>query len=400
MTRTQVGIVGGGPAGLLLGQLLAKQGIESVLLESRDRAYAEARIRAGVLEQGTVEVLEGLGLAERLHQEGLVHRGIYMQLHGERHRIDLAGLTGGRCITVYGQQEVVKDLTQARLQAGLPLLFDAEALAIENVAPGATGPARVVYRHQGQDQVLECDLVAGCDGSHGPSLTTIPDALRRTHERHHPFAWLGVLAQVAPSTDELIYSLHQRGFALHSLRSLQLSRLYLQVDPLTDLNDWPDGRVWEELQLRLGTRGWTLEEGPVLDKGITPMRSLVVEPMSYGRLFLAGDAAHIVPPTGAKGLNLAMADVSLLAEAMQAQLDSGDGSLLATYSDRCLARVWKAQGFSLAMTYLLHLNPTDDAFSQRLQEARLRYLFSSEPARTALAENYVGLPLAPHGRPE
>lgn len=395
MIQTQVGIVGGGPAGLLLGELLAARGIETVLLEARDRAYAEARIRAGVLEQGSVEVLQGLGLAERLHREALVHRGIYLQFHGERHRIDLAGLTGGKTITVYGQQEVVKDLTAARLAAGRPLLFDAPALAIENVAPSDQGPARIRYQHQGAEEVLECQLVAGCDGSHGPSLGTIPTELRTTHQRQYPFAWLGVLVQVPPSSDELIYSFSKQGFALHSLRSPEISRLYLQVDPGEDLGEWPDARVWEQLHTRLGAPGWTLHEGPILDKGITPMRSLVAEPMSYGRLFLAGDAAHIVPPTGAKGLNLAMADVTLLADAFHAFLQRGERSGLDSYSARCLDRVWKAQSFSLAMTFLLHLNPADDSFARRVQESRQRYLVRSRAACTALAENYVGLPLIP-----
>lgn len=392
MRRTQVGIVGGGPAGLLLGELLAEAGIETVLLESRDQAYAEARIRAGVLEQGSVDLLDQLGLAQRLHEEGLVHKGIYLQFNGERHRIDLAELTGGKTITVYGQQEVVKDLTAARLAAGRELLFDAEVLGLEGVGPDKSGRPTIRYRHAGQEEVLECDLVAGCDGSHGRCLAAFPTELGSTHDRQYPFAWLGALAQVAPSSDELIYSFHDRGFALHSLRSLEISRLYLQVDPLEDLHNWPDQRIWDELHIRLGAPGWTLHEGQILDKSITLMRSSVVETMRYGKLFLAGDAAHIVPPTGAKGLNLALADVRVLAEAFQSFFHHQDSTGLDRYSGRCLGRVWKAQSFSIAMTGLLHRNPADDSFSRRLQAARQEYVVHSLAASTALAENYVGLP--------
>lgn len=400
MGSTQVGIVGGGPAGLLLGELLAKQGIDTVLLEARDRAYAEARIRAGVLEQGSVDVLQQLGLGERLKREGLVHRGIHLQFNGERHRIDLAKLTGGKTITVYGQQEVVKDLTAARLGAGRELLFDAEVVGMEGIGPQDPGPVKITYLHQGREEVLACELVAGCDGSHGRSLAAIPKQLVSTHLRHYPFAWLGVLAQVAPSCEELVYSFHARGFALLSLRSPHISRLYIQVDPEEDIENWPDQRIWEELHIRLGTPGWSLHEGPVLDKGITPMRSFVAEPMSYGKLFLAGDAGHIVPPTGAKGLNLAISDVKVLADAFAGYLLRGDSSGLDRYSERCLSRVWKAQNFSITMTNLLHLNPEDDSFGRNLQRARQDYTVHSLAASTALAENYVGLPFSePQARP-
>ncbi|MGC2191450.1 MAG: 4-hydroxybenzoate 3-monooxygenase [Candidatus Dormiibacterota bacterium] len=392
MRRTQVGIVGGGPAGLLLGELLAAAGIDTVLLEGRDRAYAEARIRAGVLEQGSVDLLDQLGVAERLHQEGLVHRGIYLQFNGERHRIDLAQLTGGKTITVYGQQEVVKDLTAARLASGQDLLFDAEVLGVHGVGPAESGRPTISYRREGREEVLECELVAGCDGSHGRCLASFPSALVTTHKRKYPFAWLGALAQVPPSSDELIYSFHDRGFALHSLRSPEISRLYLQVDPLEDIDNWPDQRIWDELHTRLGAPGWTLHEGAILDKSVTPMRSFVAEPLRYGKLFLAGDAGHIVPPTGAKGLNLALADVRVLAEAFKAYLQLGDGTGLDLYSRRCLGRVWKAQSFSIALTNLMHLNPDDDSFGRRLQRARQEFTVQSLAASTALAENYVGLP--------
>ncbi|MGH7665958.1 MAG: 4-hydroxybenzoate 3-monooxygenase [Candidatus Dormibacteria bacterium] len=394
MRRTQVGIVGGGPAGLLLGELLGAQGIDNVVLEARDRAYAEARIRAGVLEQGSVDLLDELGLADRLHREGLVHRGIYLQFNGVRHRIDMAQLTGGKTITVYGQQEVVKDLTAARLAAARELIFEAEVIGLEAISPGAAGRPLIRYRHQGAEESLECDLVAGCDGSHGHCLSAIPRELSSTHERIHPYAWLGILAEVAPSTDELIYSFHDRGFALHSLRSPEISRLYLQVDTREQISNWSDERIWEELQTRLGSPGWTLHQGAVLDKSITPMRSFVAEPMNYGKLFLAGDASHIVPPTGAKGLNLALADVRMLAEALKPYFETGETLGLETYSERCLARVWKAQSFSIFMTQLLHLHPAADAFELRLQQARQDYLVQSTAASTALAENYVGLPFA------
>ncbi|MGH7641202.1 MAG: 4-hydroxybenzoate 3-monooxygenase [Candidatus Dormibacteria bacterium] len=395
MERTQVGIVGGGPAGLLLGELLGAAGIESVLLEARDRAYAEARIRAGVLEQGSVGLLANLGLADRLHREGLVHRGIYLQFNGERHHLDMAQLTGGKTITVYGQQEVVKDLTQARLAAGREMIFEAEVTALEGIAPADSGKPSVHYRHAGRDEALVCDLVAGCDGSHGQCLRAVPRELVSVYEQHHPFAWLGILARVPPSTDELIYAFHDRGFALHSLRSPELSRLYLQVDPEEDLAKWSDDRIWEELQLRLGCPGWSLREGPILDRGITPMRSFVAEPLRYGKLFLAGDAAHIVPPTGAKGLNLALADVRVLAEGLTRFFQSGSTALLDDYSRICLDRVWKAQSFSIAMTRLLHLNPAADGFGGRVQRARQEFLVQSRSASTALSENYVGLPFAP-----
>ena len=387
--RTQVGIVGAGPAGLLLAHLLARRGIESVVLEARDRAYVEARVRAGVLEQTTVDLLDEAGVADRLHREGLVHEGLELRFDGRGHRIDFSELTGGRAITVYGQQEVVKDLIRARLEAGGQVLFEVDDVRLEGI--DGDRPA-IRFKAGGQDQELACDVVAGCDGFHGVCRDAVPAAARRVFERAYPFAWLGVLAAVAPSSEEIVYASSDRGFALHSMRTPELTRLYLQVDPDEPIEDWPDGRIWEELQARLATDdGWTLDEGPILDKGVTGMRSFVLEPMRHGRLFLAGDAAHIVPPTGAKGMNLAVADVRVLAEALAAWYRTGATDLLEAWSTTCLRRVWRAQDFSTWMTGLLHRAPGDDAFQLRIQKARLDYLATSEAAARSLAENYVGL---------
>jgi p-hydroxybenzoate 3-monooxygenase len=385
--RTQVGIVGAGPAGLLLGHLLQLNGIESVVLEHRSREYVQQRVRAGVLEQGTVELLTDAGLGERLHREGLVHGGIELRFLGEGHRIAFTELTG-RSIWVYGQQEVVKDLVGARLAAGLPLLYEAEAVGID----GLDGDRpRIRFRQDGADQELECDFVAGCDGFHGVSRRSAPPGALREFVREYPFAWLGILAAVPPSTEELIYAWSERGFALHSLRSPELSRLYVQCSPDDDLAQWPDDRVWAELHARFAAGDWRLQEGPVVEKGIAPMRSFVVEPMQHGRLFLAGDAAHIVPPTGAKGLNLAAADVRVLAGALGAWYERGDSSGLDSYSATCLRRVWRAEHFSWWMTAMLHRFPGDDPFEAKLQLSQLAYVTSSEAAATSLAENYVGL---------
>jgi p-hydroxybenzoate 3-monooxygenase len=389
MMETQVGIVGAGPAGLLLAHLLDRQGIESVVLEARSRDYVEARVRAGVLEQGTVDLLDEAGLAERLHREGLVHHGVELRFDGRGHRIDFSELTDGRAITVYGQQEVVKDLIAARLRAGGDLRFEVDDVTLHELE---TESPSVRFRHEGAEHELRCDVIAGCDGFHGISRPAIPDGVLRIYEREYPFAWLGILAEVAPSSEELIYCYHERGFALHSMRSPKLTRLYLQCAPDDDIEAWPDERIWDELQTRLATDGgWRLEQGPVVEKGITPMRSFVVEPLRYGHLFLAGDAAHIVPPTGAKGLNLAAADVRVLSEALGAWYADGDTRALAAYSDTCLRRVWRVQHFSAWMTSMLHRFPGDDPFEERLQRSQLRYVCRSRAAATTLAENYVGL---------
>jgi p-hydroxybenzoate 3-monooxygenase len=387
-TRTQVAIVGAGPAGLTLAQLLHRAGIESVILESRSRAYVEARIRAGVLEQGVVDLLTEVGVGDRMAREGLVHHGIELQFAGERHRIDMTALTGGKTIVVYGQTEVVKDLIAARLETGRSLLFEVDDVRVEDIE---SERPRVLFTHEGAAQELDCDIVAGCDGFHGVCRPTIPPGVLRTFSREYPFGWLGILAAVAPSNDELVYAHHEKGFALLSLRSPELSRLYVQCRPDEDIAEWPDERIWEELQIRLGLPGWTLAEGPVLEKGITPMRSFVTEPMRHGRLFLAGDAAHIVPPTGAKGLNLAVHDVQILASALVEWYGSGSRALLDSYSDDCLRRVWRAEHFSWWMTTMLHRLESGDPFDLRLQESQLRYVTSSEAAATSLAENYVGL---------
>jgi p-hydroxybenzoate 3-monooxygenase len=389
VTRTQVGIVGAGPAGLVLGHLLHLQGIESVILEDRDREYVEGRVRAGVLEQGTVDLLIEMGVGERLEREGLVHHGVELRFGGRGHRIPFDELTGGRGITIYGQQEVVKDLIAARLETDAPLLFEVDD--VRPVGIDSDSPA-LRFRQGGEERELRCDVVAGCDGFHGVCRDAVPDGALTFRERVYPFAWLGILAQVEPSSEELIYCHHERGFALHSMRSPELTRLYLQCDPEDDVERWPDERIWEELRTRFAREGWSLKEGPIVEKGITPMRSFVSEPMRHGRLFLAGDAVHIVPATGAKGLNLAVADVRVLAEALVHWYSTGDGTLLEGYSDACLPRVWTAQHFAWWMTSMLHRMPDDrDGFHARLQRAQLEYVCSSRAAATSLAENYVGL---------
>ncbi|MEO9176437.1 MAG: 4-hydroxybenzoate 3-monooxygenase [Gaiellales bacterium] len=387
MTRTQVAIIGAGPAGLMLAQLLHLEGIDSVLLEARDRDHVEARVRAGVLEQPTVELLDRAGVGERMRREGLVHHGIELQFDGERHRIPLSDLTGGRSIVVYGQTEVVKDLIAARLETGRPLLFEVDEVSLHEI----DSEPCVRYLHCGAQHELRCDVIAGCDGFHGVCRESIPDGVLRSFEREYPFGWLGILAAVAPSSDELVYAHHVRGFALASLRSPEISRLYVQCRPDEDIAEWSDDRIWSELQRRLGIDGWTLAEGPVLEKGVTGMRSFVTEPMRYGHLYLTGDAAHIVPPTGAKGLNLAIHDVRTLAEALSAWYGSGSTELLDSYSSTCLRRVWRAEHFSWWMTSMLHRPPGADAFDQRLQHSQLRYIASSPAAAASLAENYVGL---------
>ena len=390
VSETQVGIIGAGPAGLVLSHLLARAGIEAVVLENRSREYIEHRVRAGVLEQSTIDLLDEMRLSARLRAEGLVHHGILIGLEGRRHRIPLSELTGGRAITIYGQQELVKDLVAARVAAGGAIEFEVDDVRLSGLE---TARPAIRYLKQGQPRELRCDFIAGCDGFHGVARRSIPPGALRVYERQYPFAWLGILAAVAPSTDELIYARHERGFALHSLRSPTVSRLYVQVDPTAAIADWPDDRVWEELRLRLGTNdGWTLADGPVLEKSIALHHSFVVEPMQHGRLFLAGDAAHIVPPTGAKGLNLAVADVRVLARAIAHWYRSGGTDELNRYSERCLSRVWRVQEFSSWMSGLLHRLPGVDPFDDRTQRARLEWLCRSQAEARSLAENYVGLP--------
>jgi p-hydroxybenzoate 3-monooxygenase len=386
--RTQVGIVGAGPAGLTLARLLEVNGIDSVVLENRSREYVEHRIRAGVLEQGTVDLLRDAGVGERMEREGIVHHGINLQFDGERHYVPLTELSGGKSIVIYGQTEVVKDLVAARLESGLPLLFEVEDVRVDAIE---TERPRIGLRHDGVAHELECDVVAGCDGFHGVCRPSIPAGVLSTFEREYSFGWLGILAAVAPSIDELVYAHHERGFALLSLRSPELSRYYVQCRADESIDEWPDERIWDELQRRTALEGWTLHEGPVLEKSITGMRSFVAEPMRHGRLFLAGDAAHIVPPTGAKGLNLAIADVRVLAEAVVDWYATGSTTTLDSYSDTCLRRVWRAEHFSYWMTLMLHRIDSDDPFDGKLQLSQLRYVTSSAAAATSLAENYVGL---------
>ena len=386
--KTQVGIVGAGPSGLLLSHLLHLEGIDSVILEARSRKYVEERVRAGVLEQGTVDLLCETGLGDRLRREGLVHHGIELRFDGRGHRIALSDLTGGRSIWIYGQREVVKDLINARLEADGTIHFEVDEVSLTGIE--SSSPV-LNYRKDGRDHKLTCDFIAGCDGFHGVSRESIPAGVLQTYHHVYPFGWLGILASVAPSTEELIYAYHDRGFALHSLRSPKISRLYIQVAPAEDINNWPDDRIWEELSVRMATDdGWTLRTGPILEKSVTPLRSFVAEPMQYGRLFLAGDAAHIVPATGAKGLNLAVHDVHKLADALIAWYRKGSDELLKQYSANCLDRVWRVQDFSSFMSLMLHRFAGDDGFNSRLQRAQLKYVCRSKAAARSLAENYVG----------
>jgi p-hydroxybenzoate 3-monooxygenase len=385
--RTQVGIVGAGPAGLTLARILEREGIESIVVEARSREYCEQRVRAGVIEERNADLLREIGVGERLGREGIVHDGIHLQFEGERHHMPFRELTG-RSIVIYGQTEVVKDLIAARVSSGLPLLFDSDDVAVHDLE---TGCPRITFTYEGVAREVECELLAGCDGFHGVCRPSVPAGVLSTFEREYPYGWLGILAEVEPSMDELVYAHHERGFALLSLRSPHLSRYYVQVAQDEDVAGWPDARVWEELQLRTALEGWTLREGPVLEKGVTGMRSFVAEPMQHGRLFLAGDAAHIVPPTGAKGLNLAMADVQVLGEAIVHRARTGRDDLLDAYSRECLRRVWRAEHFSWWMTSMLHRPPRDDPFDLRLRLSQLRYVTTSEAAARSLAENYVGL---------
>jgi p-hydroxybenzoate 3-monooxygenase len=391
--RTQVAIVGAGPAGLMLGHLLHRQDIDSIILENRSRQHVIERVRAGVLEQGTVDLMTDVGVGERLAREGMRHDGLSLAFDGARHRIDMAALTGGRAITIYGQNEVVRDLIDARLATDRPVYFDVADVAIGELQSSTPS---VRFRRDGATEHIACDLIAGCDGFHGICRPSIPSDRLRIYERVYPFGWLGILAEAPPSSDELVYSLHERGFALFSMRSASVTRLYLQCAPDEDLEPWTDERIWAELGARLATSdGWRPNEGPILQKGVTGMRSFVSEPMRFGRLFLAGDAAHIVPPTGAKGLNLAMADVYRLSHAIAAFYRSGDERPLDVYSERALRRTWRAQRFSWWMTSMLHKQPGEAgeaAFDHRRQIAELEYLCSSRAAMTSLAESYAGTP--------
>ncbi|HXJ93512.1 MAG TPA: 4-hydroxybenzoate 3-monooxygenase [Terriglobia bacterium] len=391
--RTQVGIVGAGPAGLLLGHLLHLRGIDSIILEDRSREYVIGRVRAGVLEQGTVDLLVSVGLGERLQRQGMRHGAIQLCFRRRRHRIDFDKLTPGRSITVYGQNELVTDLIAARQATDRPLYFSVRDV---RVADFDSAP-RIAFQTEQDDSEIRCDFIAGCDGGHGvcrPSILAAHDGAMRVYERQYPFAWLGILADAAPSCEELVYALHERGFALFSMRSPSITRLYVQCAPDENIENWPDERIWHELAARFETAdAWGPNRGAILQKGISGMHSLVVEPMRCGRLFLAGDAAHIVPPTGAKGLNLAVADVCVLARALAAYYREGRKDLLDRYSDQCLRRVWAVQRFSFWMTSMLHIAPDGSEFDYRRQLAELDYVTTSRAAMTCLAENYTGLPL-------
>lgn len=390
MDSIRVGIVGAGPAGLLLAHLLNLRGIESVVLENRSREEVEGTVRAGVLEQGTVDLLRESGVGARLDREAFFHRGVYLRFAGRTHHIDMQALTGGKRVTLYAQQEVVKDLIRARLDAGGTILFEVADVAIHDALSRRPSLA---FRHANAERRLACDFIAGCDGSHGVSRHSIPADVLARHERIYPFGWFGILVEAPPSSDELIYAAHDRGFALVSTRSKTLQRMYFQCDPAEKPESWSDDRIWSELRQRLATAdGWEPVEGPITQKVVVGMRSLVAEPMQHGNLFLAGDAAHVVPPTGAKGLNLAAADVRVLARALDKFYASGDRAALDTYSETCLRRVWKAQRFSWWMTTLMHRAETDTTFDRKRQLAELDYLTTSRAAATSMAENYVGLP--------
>jgi p-hydroxybenzoate 3-monooxygenase len=389
--HTQVGIVGAGPAGLILSHLLHLAGVESVVLERRSRAEVEQTIRAGVLEQGTVDLLTATGVGERLAREGFTHRGIYLRFNGDTHRIPLYDLTGGKAVTVYAQHEVIKDLIAARLAAKGQIYFgvnDVSLHALDSNRP------HLQFSRKGEVIKLACDFIGGCDGAQGISRSSIPPGALTSYERVYPFGWFGILTDAPPSSDELIYALHDRGFALVSTRSPTVQRLYFQCDPTDKIENWPDDRIWQEFRLRLATRdGWLPKEGPITQKVIVGMRSLVTEPMQYGRVFLAGDSAHVVRPTGAKGWNLAVADANVLAKAIIAYYQSGSKALLERYSETVLRRVWKATRFSWWMTSMMHRFPDCDAFKHRLQLAELDYVTHSSAAKASLAENYIGLPM-------
>jgi p-hydroxybenzoate 3-monooxygenase len=387
--RTSIGIIGAGPAGLFLGLLLNQAGIHCVILEHRSREYVESRARAGLLEQNTVDLIDELHIAHRLHKEGLKHHGVNLSFEGCRIRVPFDELTGGRCITIYGQQEVIKDLVNASLEKGIQIYFDAQAATIQNINGNE---ARIGYTMNGEENLLTCDFIAGCDGYHGISRKSMPAGSFHEFVKEYPFSWLGILAHAVPATGELIYAYHENGFALHSLRSHAVSRLYLQVSNNENLNDWSDKRIWDELNVRLtDEQGFNVNRGEIFEKAITPMRSFMIDHMQSGRLFIAGDAAHIVPPTGGKGLNLAVADVRILAAGFIAWYRKGEYDLLENYSQEALRRIWRAQDFSNFMTYLFHKQADHGSFDYHLQKARFNYIGQSKAMATTIAENYVGL---------
>ncbi|MCW2240227.1 4-hydroxybenzoate 3-monooxygenase [Azospirillum canadense] len=391
--RTQVGIIGAGPAGLFLAHLLHRQGIESVIVENRNRAEIEGTIRAGVLEQWTVDLMNEMGLGARMMREAHFHSGITLRFNGKSHHIDMEGLTGGKRVTVYAQHEVIRDLVAARLEDGGEIVFNVGETSLHDLD---TDRPKIRYRRDrdGEVEEIHCDFIAGCDGFHGPSRPAIPEAARTEYQKVYPFGWLGILTEAPPSYPELIYANHERGFALLSTRSPEIQRLYIQCDPKDDIANWSDDRIWSELHARLATKdGWSLTEGPIFQKGIIAMRSFVCDPMQHGRLFIAGDAAHIVPPTGAKGLNLAVADVVVLSRGLVDYYRSGRMERLEQYSATALRRIWKAERFSWYMTTMLHRNEAETPFEQRIHLADLDYVVHSRAAATALAENYVGLPI-------
>ncbi|TKC18415.1 4-hydroxybenzoate 3-monooxygenase [Robertmurraya kyonggiensis] len=388
--RTKVGIIGSGPAGLMLSHLLHLQGIESIVLENRSRKEIEETIRAGVLEQGTVDLLKETGVADRLLKEGFLHHGIELQFRGRRHRINMNELTGGKSITVYAQHEVIKDLVATRLQDGGQILFDVRDVRLLDIE---TSSPKIRFQKDGVEEEIECDFIAGCGGYHGPSRKAIPEQVRKEFKHTYPFSWLGILAEALPSNPELIYSNHETGFALISTRSSDIQRYYLQVEPTDIIENWSEDRIWTELHRRVDLNDWKLNDGPIIQKNIVPMRSFICETMQYGRLYLAGDAAHIVPPTGAKGLNLAVADVQVLSKALTNFYHEQETELLTQYSKICTRHVWKAQRFSAWMTRMLHRNFDHSPFEYGLQLAELDLVTSSASAAKSLAEQYVGLPL-------
>jgi p-hydroxybenzoate 3-monooxygenase len=388
-SKTSIGIIGAGPAGLFLGLLLHQAGIDCIILEHRSRDYIEGRARAGLLEQNTVDLMDQLKISNRLHDEGLRHHGVNLSFDGCRVRVPFDELTGGRCITIYGQQELIKDLVKASLEKGIQIFFEATATDIRDID---TKEPKICYTINGRDDLLTCDFVAGCDGYHGISRRTLPEGSFKEFVKDYPFSWLGILAHAAPATEELIYAYHENGFALHSLRSHAVSRLYLQVGNNEQLEEWNDERIWDELDTRLSdNHGFKLNRGEIFEKGITPMRSFMIDHMQSGRLFIAGDAAHIVPPTGGKGLNLAVADIRIMAAGFIAWYHHGGNDQLKNYSQEALKRIWRAQDFSNFMTYLFHKQAEQGSFEYHLQKSRFNYIRQSRAMATTIAENYVGL---------